>query len=96
MALLLRVYSVFKTYMYLSVTSYANCIVLLHDDLINVAYLTACDFLFDMFLAPLPMVYILTVKAATLIFISGRSSAISSVTCKQGKSGCMYNLVKNR
>ena len=33
----------------------------------------------------------LTVKAATLIFISGRVSAISS----QGKSGSIYNLVKN-
>ena len=32
-----------------------------------------------------------TVKAATLIFISGRVSAISS----QGKSGSIYNLVKN-
>ena len=31
----------------------------------------------------------LTVKAATLIFISGRSSAISSA--KQGKSGSIYN-----
>ena len=35
----------------------------------------------------------LTVKAATLIFISGRGSAISSP--KQGKSGSIYNLVKN-
>ena len=34
----------------------------------------------------------LTVKAATLIFISGRGSAISSA--KQGKSGLIYNLVK--
>ena len=33
----------------------------------------------------------LTVKAATLIFISGRGSAISSA--KQGKSGSIYNLV---
>ena len=33
----------------------------------------------------------LTVKAATLIFISGRGSAISSA--KQGKSGSTYNLV---
>ena len=30
---------------------------------------------------------------ATLIFISGRGSAIPSV--KQGKSGSIYNLVKN-
>ena len=35
----------------------------------------------------------LTVKAATLIFISGRGSASSSA--KQGKSGSIYNLVKN-
>ena len=34
----------------------------------------------------------LTVKAATLIFIFGRSLAISSA--KQGKSGSIYNLVK--
>ena len=33
----------------------------------------------------------LTVKAATLIFISGRGSAISSA--KQGKSGSNYNLL---
>ena len=36
----------------------------------------------------------LSVKAATLIFISGRGSAISSA--KQGKSGSIYNLVKNK
>ena len=35
----------------------------------------------------------LTVKAATLIFISGRGSAISSAI--QGNSGSIYNLVKN-
>ena len=35
----------------------------------------------------------LTVKAVTLIFISGRGSAISSA--KQEKSGPIYNLVKN-
>ena len=35
----------------------------------------------------------LTVKAATLIFISGRSSAFSSA--KQRKSGSIYNLAKN-
>ena len=34
----------------------------------------------------------LTVKAATLIFISGRGLAISSA--KEGKSGSIYNLVK--
>ena len=34
-----------------------------------------------------------TVKAATSIFISGRGSAISSA--KQGKSGSIYNLLKN-
>ena len=36
----------------------------------------------------------LTEKAATLIFISGRGSAISSA--KQGKSGSIYYLVKNK
>ena len=35
----------------------------------------------------------LTVKAATLIFISGCGSAIS--TAKEGKSGFIYNLVKS-
>ena len=35
----------------------------------------------------------LTVKAATLIFIPGCGSAISSA--KEGKSGSNYNLVKN-
>ena len=35
----------------------------------------------------------LTVKAATLIFISGRGSASSSA--KEGKSGFIYNLVKS-
>ena len=35
----------------------------------------------------------LTVKAATLIFISGCGSAISSG--KEGKSGFIYNLVKS-
>ena len=35
----------------------------------------------------------LTVKAATLVFISGRCSAISSA--KEGKSGLIYNLVKS-
>ena len=35
----------------------------------------------------------LTVKAATLIFKSGRGSAISSA--KQGKSSFIYNLVKS-
>ena len=35
----------------------------------------------------------LTVKAPTLIFISGCGSAISSA--KEGKSGFIYNLVKS-
>ena len=35
----------------------------------------------------------LTVKAATLIFISGCGSAISSA--KEGKSGFIYNLVQS-
>ena len=36
----------------------------------------------------------LTVKAATLIFISGCVSAISSA--KEGKSGFIYNLLKSK
>ena len=36
----------------------------------------------------------LTVKAATLIFITGRGLAISST--KQGKSVSIYNLVMNK
>ena len=35
----------------------------------------------------------LTVKAANLLFIPGRGSAISSA--KEGKSGFIYNLVKS-
>ena len=35
----------------------------------------------------------LTVKAATLIFISGRGSAITSA--KEGKLSFVYNLVKS-
>ena len=35
----------------------------------------------------------LSVKAATLIFISGRGSAILSA--KEGKSGFIYNLIKS-
>ena len=37
--------------------------------------------------------FLLTVKAATYIFISGRGSAVSSF--KEGKSGFVYNLVKS-
>ena len=35
----------------------------------------------------------LTVKAATILFISGRGLAISSA--EEGKSGSIYNLVKS-
>ena len=42
---------------------------------------------------PVLIDFLLTVKAATLIFISGRASAISSA--KEGKSGSVYKLVKN-
>ena len=38
--------------------------------------------------------FLLTVKSATLIFISGRGSAILS--SKQGLSGSIYNLMKNK
>ena len=37
--------------------------------------------------------FLLTVKAATLIFISGCGSAISSA--QEGKSGFIYNLAKS-
>ena len=40
------------------------------------------------------LAFSLTVKAATLIFISGRGSAISSA--KEGKSGFIYNLGKSK
>ena len=46
----------------------------------------------------LPLLHVLDfslpVKAATLIFISGCGSAISSA--KEGKSGLIYNLVKSK
>ena len=42
---------------------------------------------------PVLLDFALTVKAATLIFISGRGSAISSA--KEGKSGFIYNLVRS-
>ena len=44
-------------------------------------------------ISPVLLDFSLTVKAATLIFISGRGSAISSA--KEGKSGFIYNLVKS-
>ena len=43
----------------------------------------SCNFLWVL------IYFSLTVKAATLIFISGRGSAISSA--KEGKSGFIYN-----
>ena len=49
-------------------------------------------FCIDLFVSVLIYV-LLTVKAATLIFISGPGSAISSA--KEGKSGFIYNLVKS-
>ena len=42
---------------------------------------------------PVLLDFSLTVKAATLIFISGCGSAISSA--KEGKSGFIYNLVNS-
>ena len=42
---------------------------------------------------PILLYFSLTVKAATLIFIYGCGSAISSA--KEGKSGFIYNLVKS-
>ena len=46
------------------------------------------------FLSIVLLDFSLTVKAATLIFISGRCSAISSA--KEGESGYIYNLVKTK
>ena len=51
-----------------------------------------CNDLLRIFLQVL-LDFSLTVKAATLIFISGRGSAISSA--KEGKSGFIYNSVKS-
>ena len=45
------------------------------------------------YLSHLLLDFSLTVKAATLIFISGCGSAISSA--KEGKSSFIYNLVKS-
>ena len=42
---------------------------------------------------PILIDFSLTVKAATLIFISSRGSAISSA--KEGKAGFIFNLVKS-
>ena len=52
----------------------------------------SCFFLFTNIFYGVLLVFSLTVKAATLIFISGCGSAISSA--KEGKSGVIYNLVK--
>ena len=48
----------------------------------------------SLFLKYILIDFSLNVKAATLIFISGRGSAISSA--KQGKSDSFYNFVKNK
>ena len=50
---------------------------------LKLTYITNVPVLYD---------FPLTVKAATLIFISGRGSAISSA--EEEKSGFIYNLVK--
>ena len=47
-----------------------------------------------MFVLHVLLDFSLTVKAATLIFISGCGSAISSA--KEGKSGFIYNWVKSK
>ena len=47
----------------------------------------------NLLIAPVLIDFSLTVKAATLIFISGRGSAISSAM--DGKSGFICNLVKS-
>ena len=50
-------------------------------------------FIIRLSVSPVLLDFPLTVKAATLIFISGCGSAISSA--KEGKSGFIYNLVKS-
>ena len=47
-----------------------------------------------MFVLHVLLDFSLTVKAATLLFISGCGSAISSA--KEGKSGFIYNWVKSK
>ena len=59
--------------------------------LTNDTVLIVCDV--DIKLQQVLIDFSLTVKAATLIFISGCGSAISSA--KEGISGFIYNLVKN-
>ena len=54
-------------------------------------YHVLCQIMRDVFLILLD--FSLTVKAVTLIFISGCGSSISSA--KEGESGCIYNLVKS-
>ena len=49
--------------------------------------------LLDVFSWPVLLDFSLTLKAATLIFISGCGSAIPNA--KEGKSGFIYNLVKS-
>ena len=51
------------------------------------------EYICDELLMPILLDFSLTVRAATLIFISGCGSAISSA--KEGKSGFIYNLVKS-
>ena len=50
-------------------------------------------FLINFFFSQVLLDFLLTVKAATLIFISGCGSAIPSA--KEGKSGFIYDLVKS-
>ena len=59
------------------------------DELVKGSPLT----LFSDLIPPILLDYSLTVKAATLIVISGCGSAISSA--KEGKSGFVYYLVKS-
>ena len=76
-------FKTFKTILYFFVTFRKVCLQyvikwLSHDN--GAMYIVLIDFS-------------LTVKAATLIFISGCGSAISSA--EEGKSGFIYNLVKS-
>ena len=61
--------------------------------LFSYPFVTGRSLYFQQFLICLLLDFSLSVKAATLVFISGCSLAISSA--KEGKSGFIYNLVKS-
>ena len=64
-----------------------------HGSYVLILFIGSSACLLNMRLIQVLLDFSLTVKAATLIFISGCGSAISSA--KEGKSGLIYNLVKS-